>query len=89
MGSRGDQWIMCDACGWGAVGGRDHYDIVGHDGYVLTVLCRWCFQIPEPPYWPLNCATMHFLEQMKLLPNCLRHTAVTDLIADYLVHPGL
>ena len=83
MGSLGDQWITCDRCSWGAVGGRDHYDI---DGFELTVLCRWCFHIPNPPYWTLtlNCNTQHFLERMKLLPNCLQHTDVTGLIADYL-----
>ena len=82
MGSWGDQWIKCDVCSWGAVGGRDHYDI---DGFELTVLCRWCFQIPNPPYWwGRACTAEPVLRRMKLLPNCLQHTAVTGLIADYL-----
>ena len=82
MGSWRGQWIECSKCRWGSDGGRDHYDIDDIDDYVI--LCRWCFQVPDPPYWTLNCNTQHFLERMKLLPNCLQHTDVTGLIADYL-----
>ena len=52
MGSFGpDVWIECDQCGWGAWGGKDHIHI---DGMQLILLCQWCFEVPDPPFWINN-----------------------------------
>ena len=75
-------WITCDVCGWGKYDGTDHYDI---DGYELTVLCKWCDNVPSPPYWSGRANARHFMANMKLLPEKLKPiTEITDLISDYL-----
>ena len=82
MGSWGDQWVECQICGWGAYGGTDHCDV---DGFELTVICKWCLNVPSPPYWPSRVNTRHFIANMKLLPEEIIPIAeVTDLITDFL-----
>jgi hypothetical protein len=83
MGAWGDEvWIICDECGWGALGGQDH---IGIDGPNLVVVCLWCFNVPQPPSWTTQRNTRHFLECMKLLPSRLRVPHLADAIGDFLV----
>jgi hypothetical protein len=83
MGAWGDEvWIICDECGWGALGGQDH---IGIDGPNLVVVCLWCFNVPQPPFWTTQRNTRHFLECMKLLPSRLRVPHLADAIGDFLV----
>ena len=83
MGSFGPEvWITCHQCGWGAWGGKDHVHI---DGVELILLCQWCFEVPDPPFWTTRPRTSHFLSNMKVLPNILTQDGhIPDLISEYL-----
>ena len=83
MGSWGPNvWIDCDHCGWGAWGGKDHIHI---DGWELTVLCQWCFETPDPPFWTTRQKTAHFLMNMRVLPEpLLRDGLVPELVGEFL-----
>ena len=77
-----DYWITCDQCGWGKNGGTDHVDI---DGIPNIILCRWCFEVPDPPFWTTRSRTKHFLENMRVLPEpLLRDGLCVDLVTEYL-----
>ena len=77
MGSWGnDAWIVCEQCNWGVS------DIDGAPGIIL---CKWCFDVPFPPWWTSHSRTEHFLGNMKLLPDVLLHEGpCVSLIAEYL-----
>ena len=82
MGSWGkEQWIQCDQCGWGNYGGCDHVDI---DGYVLTILCRWCFSVPQPPFWTTRWNSQHFVMNMKLVPSSLQKQGIVQELVNFL-----
>ena len=87
-----DVWITCDECGWGAQGGTDHVEIDGTNTYLGSIrnliLCRWCFDIPNPPFWTTFPNTRHYLNRMRILPEDLRDTPSVDIIADYLISYG-
>ena len=83
MGSFGDDaWIVCEQCNWGAFGGAVHIVIDGAPGFVL---CKWCYDVPFPPWWTSHSRTAHFLGNMKLLPDVLLHDGpCVSMIAEYL-----
>ena len=77
-------WVVCATCGWAEWDRPPPYPYQRAEDTVI-LLCRWCFRVPAPPdSWGAVCNAEHFLRRMKLLPNCLQHVAVTDLIAVYL-----
>ena len=87
-----DTWITCEECGWGAQGGIDHVevdDLPSQENPARNlILCRWCFDIPKPPFWTTFPNTRHYLNRMKVLPEDLRDTPSVDLIADFLISYG-
>ena len=63
----------------------DHIVIDGADHAPGIILCKWCFDVPFPPWWTSHSRTEHFLGNMKLLPDVLLHDGpCVSLIAEYL-----
>ena len=81
-------WIECQDCGWGSQGGVDHIQIDGYRGVHDVVLCKWCFDIPNPPYWTTLNRTKHYLENMRVIPEPLRDGPSSELIAECLYSYG-
>ena len=83
-----DTWITCEECGWGAQGGTDHIEIDGIRSVRDVILCRWCFDVPNPPFWTTFPCTKHYLSKMKVLPEDLQDGPCVEMIAECLISYG-
>ena len=75
MGSYGDQWLYCAWCWrWGKCTADEYLD--GAEPLWDTdwsgLLCGWCLELEEPPWWPNNRQRYaRYLQEFRLLPRAL------------------